>query len=64
MPQWMFDAASCHRMRLGPIPSVSCDVLRELQALLSLTPLGAIGVSGDTPQVDEAIAIVGADAFK
>jgi len=26
--------------------------------------IGAIGVSGDTPQVDEAIAIVGADAFK
>src|SRR5713226_1105217 len=26
--------------------------------------IGAIGVSGDTPQVDEAIAIVGANAFK
>ncbi len=26
--------------------------------------IGAIGVSGDTPQVDEAIAIAGADAFK
>ena len=26
--------------------------------------IGAIGVSGDTPQVDETIAIVGADAFK
>jgi glc operon protein GlcG len=26
--------------------------------------IGAIGVSGDTPQVDEAIAIVGAAAFK
>jgi glc operon protein GlcG len=26
--------------------------------------IGAIGVSGDTPQVDEAIAIVGASAFK
>jgi hypothetical protein len=35
VPQWMFDAASCHRMRLGPIPSVSWDTLRDLQALLS-----------------------------
>ena len=26
--------------------------------------IGAIGVSGDTPQVDEAIAIAGATAFK
>jgi glc operon protein GlcG len=26
--------------------------------------IGAIGVSGDTPQVDEAIAIAGVDAFK
>jgi glc operon protein GlcG len=26
--------------------------------------IGAIGVSGDTPQVDEAIAIAGANAFK
>src|SRR5713226_8084942 len=26
--------------------------------------IGAVGVSGDTPQVDEAIAIVGANAFK
>ncbi len=26
--------------------------------------IGAIGVSGDTPQVDEAIAIIGANAFK
>ena len=26
--------------------------------------VGAIGVSGDTPQVDEAIAIAGASAFK
>ena len=26
--------------------------------------IGAIGVSGDTPQVDEAIAIAGASAFK
>jgi hypothetical protein len=39
VPQWMFDAASCHRMRLGPIPSVSCDALRDLQAVLSHTPL-------------------------
>ena len=35
VPQWMFDAASCHRMRLGPIPSVRWEVLRDLQALLS-----------------------------
>ena len=39
VPQWMFDAASCHRMRLGPIPSVSCDALRDLRALLSQTTL-------------------------
>ena len=26
--------------------------------------IGAIGVSGDTPQVDEAIALAGAAAFK
>jgi len=26
--------------------------------------VGAVGVSGDTPQVDEAIAIAGASAFK
>jgi hypothetical protein len=32
--EWMFDAASCLRMRLGPIPSVSCDTLRDLQAML------------------------------
>jgi hypothetical protein len=39
VPQWMFDAASCHRMRLGPLPSVSCDALRDLQAVLSHTLL-------------------------
>jgi len=26
--------------------------------------IGAIGLSGDAPQVDEAIAIAGASAFK
>jgi uncharacterized protein GlcG (DUF336 family) len=26
--------------------------------------VGAVGVSGDTPQVDESIAIAGASAFK
>ena len=45
VPQWMFDAAGCHRMRLGPIPSVSCDVLRDLQAVLSQHPARGSGRS-------------------
>ena len=34
VPQWMFDAASRHWMRLGRIPSVSWEVLRELRSPL------------------------------
>jgi hypothetical protein len=34
IPSWMFEPATCGRLRVRPMPSVSCDALRELQALL------------------------------
>src|SRR5271166_942664 len=35
VPQWMFDAAACCRVVLAATPSVSVDVLRELDQLIS-----------------------------
>jgi len=34
--QWMFDAATCSRMRLSVVPSISVRSLRELTQLLSV----------------------------
>ena len=36
VPQWMFDAATCSRMRLSVVPSISVRSLRELTQLLSV----------------------------
>ena len=34
IPTWMLDPATCCRLRMMPNPTVSCDALLELQALL------------------------------
>jgi hypothetical protein len=34
IPQWMFDSVACCRMRLATVPTVSCDALLDLKALL------------------------------
>jgi len=36
VPQWMFDAATCSRMRLSVVPSISVRSLCELTQLLSM----------------------------
>jgi len=39
VPQWMFDAAACCRVVLAATPSVSVEVLRALDQLISaVTP--------------------------
>ena len=39
VPQWMFDAAACCRVVLAATPSVSVEVLRELDQLISAVSL-------------------------
>ncbi len=34
IPQWMFDTATCERMRVADSPTVSCEALTELRTLL------------------------------
>jgi hypothetical protein len=34
IPTWMFEPATCGRLRVLSVPTVECDALRELQALL------------------------------
>ena len=34
VPQWMFDSVACCRMRLATVPTVGCDALLDLKALL------------------------------
>ncbi len=34
IPQWMFDTATCGRMRVAGSPTVSCEALTDLRALL------------------------------
>jgi hypothetical protein len=34
IPQWMFDPATCCRMHLAAVPTVSCRALRDLKSLL------------------------------
>ena len=34
IPQWMFDPATCCRMRLAAVPTVSCKALLDLKSLL------------------------------
>ena len=34
IPQWMFDSATCSRMRPATVPMVSCGALLDLKALL------------------------------
>jgi hypothetical protein len=48
IPQWMFDPATCCRMRLAAVPTVSCKALLDLKSLLQCTLLpesdGVLGV--------------------
>jgi hypothetical protein len=46
IPQWMFDAATCCRMTLSAVPSISVRSLRELARLLSV-----IGSTADSDVV-------------
>ena len=39
IPQWMFDLATCCRMRLAAAPTVSCKALLDLKSLLQCTLL-------------------------
>ena len=39
IPQWMFDPATCCRMRLAAVPIVTCKALLDLKTLLQGTPL-------------------------
>jgi hypothetical protein len=34
IPQWMFDSVACCRVRLATVPTVGCDALLDLKALL------------------------------
>ena len=34
IPTWMFEPAACGRLRVMAVPTVDCDALREVQALL------------------------------
>jgi hypothetical protein len=34
IPQWMFDSVACCPMRLAVVPTVGCDALLDLKALL------------------------------
>ena len=38
VPTWMFEPATCRRLRLLHEPAVSCDALRGMQALLRVVP--------------------------
>ncbi len=55
------------QIRAGRVAALALADSTPLQGGVPITldgrVIGAIGVSGDTPQVDEAIAIVGAAAF-
>jgi hypothetical protein len=44
IPQWMFDPATCCRMRLAAVPTVTCKALVDLKTLLQGTPLPDSGV--------------------
>jgi glc operon protein GlcG len=56
------------QIRSGRVAALALADSTPLQGGIPITldgrVIGAIGVSGDTPQVDEAIAIAGAAAFK
>ena len=56
------------QIRAGRVATLALTDSTQLQGGVPIRldgkVIGAIGVSGDTPQVDEAIAIVGANAFK
>src|SRR5712691_4071325 len=38
IPAWMFEPAACGRLRVMAVPSVGCDALLELKALLRSAP--------------------------
>ena len=38
IPTWMFEPAACGRLRVMAVPTVDCDALRALQALLRTVP--------------------------
>ena len=44
IPQWMFDPATCCRMRLAAVPIVTGKVLLDLKTLLQGTPLPDNGI--------------------
>ena len=49
VPQWMFDAATCHAFREASTPAVDCEALLELKALLAGSMLeggNAVGHAG------------------
>ncbi len=48
IPQWMFDAAVCHRVRMEAMPNVSARALQELRRLLSAsrTPAPEVMLEG------------------
>ena len=56
------------QIRAGRVAALALADSTPLQGGIPITlngkVIGAIGVSGDTPQVDEAIAIAGATAFR
>jgi hypothetical protein len=39
IPQWMFDSVACCHMRLAAVPTVGCDALLDLKALLRCASL-------------------------
>lgn len=43
IPQWMFDAATCCRLRQAAAPMVTCGALREVRALIEAVQRDAVG---------------------
>jgi len=43
VPQWMFDAATCCRLRQAAAPMVTCAALREVRALIEAVQRHTVG---------------------
>jgi hypothetical protein len=61
IPTWMFEPAACCRLRVMAVPTVDCDALRALQALLRAVPRSDPGVVLQA-QHHSLLAAGGADA--
>ena len=61
IPTWMFEPAVCSRLRVVAVPSVCCDALLELTALLRVAPRAAVGGVLQA-QHRSLLAVGGADA--